>query len=67
MVKKAFSFLLVLSLVYRNRSNTPDRRQSKTLILSMKVDQQLLEIELSIVICRPTGQMAIENSVSNDF
>ena len=35
--------------------NTPDRRQSKTFILSMNVYQKSLETELSIVICRPTG------------
>ena len=34
---------------------TPDRQQSKTLILLMKVDQKLLETEFSIAICRPAG------------
>ena len=33
----------------------PDRRQSKTLILSMNVDQKSLETEFFIAICRPTG------------
>ena len=36
-------------------SLTPDRRQSKTLILSTNVDQNLLETEFLIAICRPTG------------
>ena len=34
---------------------TLDRRQSKTLILSTNVDTKSLETEISIVICRPTG------------
>ena len=34
---------------------TPDRRQSKTLILSTNVGQNSLETEFSIAICRPTG------------
>ena len=34
---------------------TPDRRQSKTLILSTNVDQKSLETEFSVTICRPTG------------
>ena len=34
---------------------TPDRRQSKTLILLKNVDQKSLETEFSIDICRPTG------------
>ena len=33
----------------------PDRRQSKTLILSMNVDQNWSETEFLIAICRPTG------------
>ena len=33
---------------------TPDRRQSKTLIISRNVDQQSLETEFSNVICRLT-------------
>ena len=35
--------------------STPDRRQSKTLILSTTVDQKLLKTEFSIVICHLTG------------
>ena len=34
---------------------TPDRRQSKTLMLSMNVDQKSLETEFLIAICSPTG------------
>ena len=34
---------------------TSGRWQSKTLILSMKLDQTSLETEFSIAICRPTG------------
>ena len=34
---------------------TPDRPQSKTLILSTDVDQKSLETEFLIAICRPTG------------
>ena len=34
--------------------NTPDMRQSKTLILSTNADQKSLETEFSIAICRPT-------------
>ena len=36
-------------------NNTPDRRQSKTLILSTKVDKKSLVTKFSIAICRPTG------------
>ena len=35
--------------------STPDRRQSKTLILSTNVDQNWVETEFSIAICRSTG------------
>ena len=35
--------------------STRDRRQSKRLILSTKVDEKLLETEFWIAICRPTG------------
>ena len=42
---------------------TPDRWQSKTLILSTNVDQISLETAFSIAICR---QMAIEKTVSSD-
>ena len=42
---------------------TPDRWQSKTIILSMNVDQKSSETEISIAICRPT----IKNTVSSDF
>ena len=38
---------------------TPDRWQSKMLILLTNIDQKSLEIEFSIAICRPT--------VSRDF
>ena len=34
---------------------TPDRWQSKTLMLSTNVDGKSLETEFSIAICRPTG------------
>ena len=34
---------------------TPDRRQSKTFILSMKQRSNSLETEFTIAICRPTG------------
>ena len=46
---------------------TPDRRQSKMLILSTEVDKKSLETELSIAICHPTGHMAIKNTISSDF
>ena len=36
--------------------NTPDRRQSKTLIQSTNVDQKSLEPWFSIAICRTTGE-----------
>ena len=36
---------------------SPDRRQSKTLILSMNEDEKSLETEFSIVICRPTEHL----------
>ena len=35
--------------------NTPDRPQSKTLILLTNVDQKSLEAEFLIAICRLTG------------
>ena len=35
--------------------DTQDRRQSKTFVLSINVDQKTLEIEFSISIYRPTG------------
>ena len=34
---------------------TPEMRQSKMLILSTNVDQEPLETELSIAVCRPIG------------
>ena len=40
---------------HANTKYTPDRRQSKTFILSMNVDKKSLETEFSIAICRPTG------------
>ena len=38
-----------------HRLLTPDRRQSKALILSTNIDQKSLETEFLIVICRQTG------------
>ena len=35
--------------------STPGRQQSKTIILSMSVDQKSLETEFSFAICRQTG------------
>ena len=51
-----------------NQTNktTPGRRQSKTLILSTKVDQKSLETEFSIAIVASLRQMAIEDAVSFD-
>ena len=49
---------------FRSLHNTPDRQQSKTLILSMKVDQKSSEMSFLIAICRPK---AIEKAVSSDF
>ena len=50
---------------------TPDRRQSKTLyeILSTNVDQNLLDTEFSIAICRPAGDkwQSKLDTVSSDF
>ena len=34
---------------------TPDRLQSKTLILSTNIDKKYLATEILIAICRPTG------------
>ena len=45
------SFSLIKTINYI----TPDRRQSKTLILSMNVDQKPLETEFLIAICRQSG------------
>ena len=49
---------------------TSDRRQLKTLILSMNIDQKSLETEFSIAICRLTGDiwpsktlLAIQNKI----
>ena len=47
--------------------NTPDRGQSKTLILSTDVDQKLLETQFFIAICRPTGDKWQSKTVSSDF
>ena len=45
-----------------------DRRQSKTLILSMNVDQKSLETDFFVAICRPTSdKWQSKNSVSSDF
>ena len=47
---------------------TPERRQSKTQILSRNVDKNSLETEFSIAILSPNRrQMTIENTVSIDF
>ena len=40
---------------FGHRLKTPDRRQSKTPILSRNVDRKSIETVFSIVICRPTG------------
>ena len=40
---------------FEPHGNTPDKRQSKTLILSTNVDQTSLETEFLIAICRQTG------------
>ena len=40
--------------------HTPNRRQSKTLILSTNVDKKSLETEFSIVICRPIGKWQLK-------
>ena len=42
-------------MIGNSRVNTPDRQQSKMLIISPNKDQKLLETEFSIAICRPTG------------
>ena len=50
--------------------STPDRRQSKTLILSTNEDQKSLETGLSIATVSNRvfdSQMAIENTVSSEF
>ena len=47
--------------------NTPDRRQSKTLILSTNVDQKLLETEILIAIRRPTGDKWQSKTLSLEF
>ena len=41
----------------------PGRRQSKTSILSTNVNQKSLETELSIAICRPTGEKWQSNTL----
>ena len=47
---------------------TPDRWQSKTLILSTIVDQKLLDTEFSIAFFSPVWrQMSIENTLSTDL
>ena len=48
---------------------TPDRWQSKTLILSTNVDKNLLDTEFSIAICRPAGDkwQSKLDTVSSDF
>ena len=48
--------VLVLSLIWFTYTfTTPDRRQSKTLILSTNIDQKSLETQFLIAFCRPTG------------
>ena len=46
---------LMFNHCHRSLMDTPDRRQSKTLIVSTNVDQRSLETEFLIAICRPTG------------
>ena len=46
--------------------NTPDRRQSKMLILSKNIYQKSLETEFLNVICRVTNGNQ-KHTVSNDF
>ena len=46
---------------------TPDRRQSKTLILSTDVDQNSCETVFDCHLSPDWRQMAIENTVSSDF
>ena len=49
-------------------NSTPDKRQSKTLILSTNVGRKALEKEFSIAICRPSGdKWQSKNTVSIDF
>ena len=48
--------------------STPNRRQSKTLILSVSIGKKLVETEFSIAICCPTGnKWQLKNTVSSDF
>ena len=63
--KKNFS----QSLFITYRKCTPDKRQSKTLILSTDVDQKSLETEFSIAIYFSLNwrQITIENTVSSDI
>ena len=64
MISSSADSFLKLTFLYFFPGITPDRRQSKTLLLSTEVHHTSLETEFSIVICR---QMAIENTVSGDF
>ena len=59
-------FVAILRRIIQLNRTTPDGRQSKE---STNADQKSLETVFSIAICRPTvgRQMAIENSVSDDF
>ena len=63
---------LIADNIFRTKYNggisTPGRWQSKTLILSTKIDQKSLETEFSIaILLLDWQQMAIENIVSNVF
>ena len=49
------TYLLIYSKKYSDFSLTSDRRQSKILILSTDVDQNIVKTEFTIAIFRPTG------------
>ena len=47
---------------------TTDRRQSKTVVLSTNVDKKSLETEFLIaLLCSDWQQMAIKNTILNEF
>ena len=59
---------LLPPIIVKTLKCTPDRRQSKTLILSMNLDEKSLETEFFYCHLSPNWQqMAIENTVSRDF
>ena len=60
-------YVLPLLKHHRGCINTPDRRQSKTILLSANVDQKSLETDFDCHLSPDWRQMAIENSVSIDF